>query len=55
MSLEGSLRQSGLIAMLCMFSSSDQPDHKKAVMVKSAGDAVTGRDVTNEQAWSSIF
>lgn len=33
-----------------MFLYSDQCDHKKSLMVKSAGDAVTGRDVNNEQA-----
>lgn len=42
--------ESVLVATMCMFLSNGQPDHKKAVMVKSAGDAVTGRDVNNEQA-----
>lgn len=49
-SLAGSLREAVPVATLCMFLSSDQPDYKKAVMVKPASDAVTGRDVHNKQA-----
>lgn len=49
-SLAGSLGESVPVAMPCMFLASDQPDHKKAVMVKSASDAVTGRDLNNKQA-----
>ena len=50
MSLAGSLGKSVPVATVCMFLSSDQPDHKKAVMVESAGDAVTDTDFNNEQA-----
>lgn len=45
-----SLWESVPVATVCMFFSSDQPDHKKAVMVKSAGDAAACWDVNNKQA-----
>lgn len=51
MSLVRSLWESVPVATVCMFLSSDQPDHKKAVMVKSAGDAATCWDVSVKQAW----